>query len=258
MSNRKYTIGIIGNGVVGQAVASFFYDAKIYDKFKTRDPLAEVLAQDIIFICVPTPYNNGFDRSVLDDVFNNFNNLSDKIVVIKSTSLPGTADFYQAKFPQLKILFNPEFLSEKTAIQDFLKPDKQIVGYTNESQPIAELVLSLLPAAPYKKIMPAAAAELVKYAVNSFYATKVIFGNWLYDLSQSLGVDYNQLKEAFVADQRIFDSHFDVWHGGYRGFGGKCLPKDLKSIKDFTAARGMDAALLEVVDTLNQKYSEHS
>lgn len=258
MSNHKYTIGIIGGGVVGQAVAGFFNEVKIYDKFKSLDKIDDVLKQDIIFICVPTPYINGFDRSYLDDVFDNFKNLSDKIVIIKSTSLPGTTDFYQVKFPRLKILFNPEFLSEKTANQDFLKPDKQIVGFTDKSQAVSELVLSLLPEAPYKKTMPAASAELVKYAVNSFYATKVIFGNWLYDLSQSLGVDYDQLKEAFVADQRIFDSHFDVWHGGYRGFGGKCLPKDLKSIKDFSITRGVDAALLETVDTLNQKYSKSS
>jgi len=256
MSNSKYKIGIIGGGVVGQAMASFFDGAKLYDKFKSLDSIADVLAQDVIFVCVPTPYNNGFDRSVLDDVFGNFKDLSDKIIVIKSTSLPGTTDFYQEKFPRLKILFNPEFLSEKTAAEDFLKPDKQIVGYTDKSQPDAELVLSLLPSAPYKKIMPAKAAELVKYAINSFYATKVIFGNWLYDLSESLGVDYNQLKEAFVSDQRITDSHFDVWHGGYRGFGGKCLPKDLKSIKDFTTALGLDAALLEAVDEMNSKYKK--
>ncbi len=256
MSNQKYTVGVIGGGVVGQAVANFFGNAKVYDKFKQFDSLAEVLDQDVIFVCVPTPYQVGFDRSILDDVFSNFGNLSDKIIVIKSTTLPGTTDYYQEKFPKLKILFNPEFLTEKTAQNDFLKPDKQIVGHTAKSWEVAELVLSLLPPAPYKRILPAATAELVKYAINSYYATKVIFGNWLYDLAQSFGLNYNELKEAFVSDQRITDSHLDVWHGGYRGFGGKCLPKDLKSIKDFAQARGIDVALLEAVDALNQKYTQ--
>ncbi|MDZ4221794.1 MAG: hypothetical protein U1C18_02870, partial [Patescibacteria group bacterium] len=69
MSNQGRTIGIIGNGVVGKACASFFKGAKVYDKFNPIDPLEEVLEQEVIFVCVPTPYNQGFDRSILDEVF---------------------------------------------------------------------------------------------------------------------------------------------------------------------------------------------
>lgn len=255
MSNHNYTIGIIGGGVVGQAVAAFFKTAKIYDKFKPLDKIEDVLKQDLIFICVPTPYENGFDRSYLEDAFSHFKNFAEKIVVIKSTSLPGTTDYFQEQYPNLKVLFNPEFLTEKTAVYDFINPDKQLVGYTEKSQDVAQAVLEILPDAPYKKIMPAKAAELVKYAINSFYATKVIFGNLLYDIAESLGIDYADVKSAFVADKRIADSHFEVMHAGYRGFGGKCLPKDLKALRDFGEQQGVDASLLDVVDKLNQKYT---
>ena len=131
-----------------------------------------------------------------------------------------------------------------------------MVGYTLTSQGIAENVLDILPDAPYKKVLPAKAAELVKYAINSFYATKVIFGNLLYDVAESLGVDYADVKSAFVSDKRIADSHFEVMHGGYRGFGGKCLPKDLKALRDFGKDHGVDVSLLEKVDEINSKYKK--
>lgn len=256
MSNHKYTIGIIGGGFVGSAVASFFAGAKIYDKFKPVDALDEVLKRDLVFVCVPTPYDNGFDRSALDDVFAKIGSSGQNpMVVIKSTCVPGTTDYFQKQYPQLRILFNPEFLTQSTAEEDFKNPDKQLVGFTEQSRAVAQSVLDILPDAPYKTIMPAASAELVKYAVNSYYATKVIFGNMLYDLAEALGVDYNEVKAAFVADKRITDSHFDVLHGGYRGYGGKCLPKDLKALVELGKKQGVDVGLLEKVDEMNRKYT---
>ena len=257
MGDKQFTIGIIGGGVLGQAVASFFDKAKIYDKFKKFDVLDEVLGQDVIFVCVPTPYKNGFDRSYLDDVFLNFKNLNDtKIIVIKSTVIPGTTDYFQGKYKQHKVLFNPEFLTEKTAKEDFNNPDKQIVGFTSASKNVAEDILSILPKAPYQKTMPSKTSELLKYSINSFYANKVIFGNLLYDLCQSMDVDYNDLKEAFVSDKRIADSHFNVMHGGYRGYGGKCLPKDVKALIDFGNKQNVSATLLEAMDSLNNEYNK--
>lgn len=250
---------MIGAGIVGQAVASFFNGAKLYDKYKSMDTLDEVLDKDIIFVCVPTPYQNGFDRSILEEVFAQIGaDKKERIVVIKSTSAPGTTDYFQEMYPHLRVLFNPEFLTQKTAESDFRKPDKQLIGFTGRSRPLAESVLEILPDAPYKKIMPAPAAELVKYAINTFYAAKVVFGNMLYDLAVALQVDYGQVKEAFVSDQRITDSHFDVFAGGYRGYGGKCLPKDLLALVDFAKKRGVDIGLLEKVDEMNRKYRESS
>ncbi len=255
MSNQRYTIGIMGGGFVGSSVASFFDGVAVYDKFKPMDPLEDVLGRDVIFVCVPTPYENGFDRSALDDVFEKIGSINKpRIVVIKSTCAPGTTDYFQEKYAHLKVLFNPEFLTQATAEQDFKHPDKQLVGFTEASRDMAQVVLDMLPDAPYKKILPAASAELVKYGVNTYYATKVVFGNMLYDLCQSLGIDYSEVKEAFVSDKRIADSHFDVLYGGYRGFGGKCLPKDLLALVHFAKERGVDVGLLEKVDEMNNRY----
>ena len=209
MQNKAYTIGIIGAGFVGSAVASFFKNARVYDKFKPMDSFEEVMSRDVIFVCVPTPYNKGFDRSYLDEVFNEIAKYKkERLVVIKSTVIPGTTEYFQKQHPHLLILFNPEFLTQNTAEYDFSHPDKQIIGYTEKSKHIAEDVLSILPDAPYKKTMPSTSSELVKYAVNSYYASKVIFGNVLYDIASALGLDYEIVKQAFVSDKRICDSHF--------------------------------------------------
>lgn len=257
MIHKNYSIGVIGGGVVGQAVASFFGTVKVYDKFKEMDSFDEVSSQEVVFLCVPTPYANGFDKSALDESFERIaQSGKDPIVVIKSTVVPGTTEQYQKQYAKLRILFSPEFLTDKTAREDFLKPDKQLVGFTEESKLVADDILALLPDAPYKKTLSASAAELVKYGVNTYYATKVIFGNLLYDLSEKLGVSYDEVKEAFVSDQRIFDSHFDVWHGGYRGYGGKCLPKDMRALIDVAREHGVDARMLEAAEARNNELAK--
>lgn len=243
---------------MGQAMKRYFFEAKIYDKYHSQDSLEEVINRDIIFICVPTPYaaEAGFDLTEMNNVFNDLKSVKNKIVVIKSTVLPGTTANYQIQRPDLKILFNPEFLTEATAAEDFLYPDKQIVGYTEKSQDIAEEILRILPEAPYKKIMPAKEAEMVKYMINSYYAVKVIFANQIYDICRAGGIDYNLVKEAFIADKRVVDSHLDILHKGYRGFGGKCLRKDIYSLIDFAKQRGFDPKLLEVAKEINLTLNE--
>src|SRR3989344_6964400 len=98
------SIGIIGGGVVGQAVKSFYdgtTSVKVYDKFKTMNTWEETVAQDVIYICVPTPYDNGFDLSVVDEVLQKLSLEQGKIVVIKSTVIVGTTDALQLKYPNL-------------------------------------------------------------------------------------------------------------------------------------------------------------
>lgn len=250
---------MFGGGVLGGAMKKHFPEAKIYDKYHSADPLAEVKAQDVIFICVPTPYTTGkgFDPTELDDVFSNLADLQDKIVVIRSTVLPGTTAEYQKKYPALKILFNPEFLTEATSEQDFLHPDKQLVGYTPQSRAVAEEVLNLLPGAPYKKVLPSGEAEMVKYMVNCFYAVKVTFANQIYDICVAAGLNYETVKEAFAADKRVVNQHLEIFHKGYRGFGGKCLRKDIYSLIDFAEKLKVDPALLKAAKELNLKFNDN-
>ena len=181
---------------------------------------------------------------------------TEQIVVIKSTVAPGTTYAYQEKFPALNLIFNPEFLTEKTAAQDFAHPDKQLVGFTAKTGEYAQQVMKILPRAPYEKIIHARAAEMAKYAINCYYAFKVIFANTIYDLCQKLGVDYDQVREGLVNDKRIIDSHFDVTHGGYRGYAGKCLPKDVKTLVWFARQSQAPARLIETVIELNDKLKQ--
>ncbi len=256
---NKFSVGIVGGGAVGKAIAAYYGKVKVYDKYKDSDPIEEVAASDLIFVAVPTPHNNGQDLTEMDDAVaktvSHLVNPDKQIIIIKSTVVPGTTDNYQAKYSQANFIFNPEFLTEKTAIEDFAHPDKQLVGYTTKTKDLADQVLKILPSAPYQKIAPASIAEMAKYAINSYYAFKVIFANNIYDLCEKLEIDYHTVREGLAADSRIRNdnAHFDVLHAGYRGYDGKCLPKDLKSLVWLGQKLGLDLRLLEQVDKINER-----
>lgn len=251
-------IGVIGGGYVGGTVAKYYRESggevKVYDKFRTSDPLEEVLQQEYLFIAVPTDYNGkSIDLSAMEDAMQNASRSKARAVIIKSTIVPGTTEKFQKQYPDLKLVFNPEFLTEATAFQDFQYPDRQIVGYTPQSYNIAGEVLELLPLAPFAKIVPAAVAETAKYFGNAWFAVKVVFANQIYDLCEALGIDYNLVADCVGADRRIGRSHLDVWHGGYRGYGGKCLPKDARALISFAQSLGVDLELLKKVEELNKQ-----
>ncbi|MDP3741433.1 MAG: hypothetical protein Q8R08_03880 [bacterium] len=251
-------IGIIGGGYVGGTIASFYRETgaevKVYDKFKASDPLEEVLKQDYIFVAVPTNFNGqSIDLSNMDDAMANAAKSHAHAIIIKSTVVPGTTQKYQKQYPHLKIVFNPEFLTEETAYQDFKYPDRQIIGFTKESYGVAGEIMDLLPLAPYSKIIPSNAAEMVKYFGNTWFSLKVVFANQMFDLCEALGINYDLVKDGVGADRRIGRSHLDVWHGGYRGYGGKCLPKDTRALIKFAEDAGIDLKILKVAEEINKK-----
>ena len=256
-SLKDLKLGICGVGMVGGALRKYFENKGIkpflYDKGKNLGSLEEVNQVEIIFICVPTPFNKdkGFDLSFVEEACSNIE--GEKIVVIKSTVLPGTTEKLQKKYPQHKFLFNPEFLTELTADQDMNYPDRQIVGYTKQSYNVAGDIMQILPLAPFEKILPATEAELVKYFGNTWFSTKVVFANEFYDLCEKLGTDYNRIMEAAAADKRIGRSHLEVVHKNYRGYGGKCLPKDIRALIQFANHLGIDLNLLKMVEEINNK-----
>lgn len=249
-------IGIVGGGFVGSALKRYFekqgYDVKVYDKFKKSDPLGTVIGQDFIFIAVPTPYNGKIDLSAMDEAMKNVSEAKPgTAVVIKSTVIPGTTQRYQKLYPHLKMLFNPEFLTELSAENDFEKPDRQIVGHTLESRSVAERVMGILPPAQFSRIIDSSEAELIKYFGNNWLAVRVAYANHMYDICEKLGLDYDVVKECASADPRIGSSHLDIWRGGYRGYGGKCLPKDIRAMIAFADDLGLDLKLLKATEEIN-------
>ncbi|MCL5666526.1 MAG: hypothetical protein M1383_02040 [Patescibacteria group bacterium] len=260
METKK--IGIMGLGFVGGALMRYFKTRPVslflYDKYKKIGSVEEVNKADIVFICVPTPFldGKGFDLSAVKDAIGELQGA--KIVVIKSTILPGTTENLQKTFPRHKFLFNPEFLREVSPYEDLIRPDRQILGSTKESQAAAKEVMGLLPKAPFEKIMPATEAETVKYMANSFLALKVVFANEFYDICKEIGIDYALVKEAVVKDPRIGDSHFDVGHGGYRGYGGSCFPKDVNAILQLAEDKKVRVSLLNAMRKANKELLEES
>jgi len=253
-------IGIIGAGYVGSSIKHHYKDAKIWDKYvQTPNTHEEVLAQPFIFLCLPTPYSKskkpgvyrGADISAIEE--NLAKIPSGRVAILKSTMPPGTTDYFQKKFPKIKILFSPEFLTAAYAKEDFAYPDKQILGYTNsETKKIAEQIMPILPRAQ-SLILPAVEAELIKYMLNTYYAHKVVFANQIYDVCKKLGANYSNVKLGFTFDKRVNDSHFDVLHGGFRGYAGACLPKDIKTFVQFAKEQGIDLKLHKVVDRVNEQ-----
>ena len=247
-------IGIIGIGVLGGTVKSYYErDREVfcYDKYKNIGSIKEVNKADLIFICVPTSRgkNDECNISIVDEAIGCIT--GSKIIVIKSTVLPFTTDEFQKKYSRHKLLFNPEFLTERRAHIDFRLPKLQIIGYTDYSKVVAEIVLETLPSAPFSKVIPAAAAEMFKYVRNCYLATKNSFFNQIYDLCQQTNIDYSFIKECAEADPWIGPEHLNIWQDNKRGYNGKCLPKDTEAFLMWAKANNIDLSLLRLVIEFN-------
>ncbi|MFZ2803664.1 MAG: hypothetical protein WA001_00415 [Patescibacteria group bacterium] len=252
-------ISIMGTGMVGGALDRFFktqnLEAGLYDPPKGLSDASVLSDADVIFVAVPTPYyldGSGFDESFLRAALDAIP-VAGKTVVLKSTILPGTTERFQALYPQHRILFNPEFLTETTVDFDMQNPNRQIVGFTSQSRRDAELVMGLLPRAPFEKIVPATAAEAVKYFGNAFYALKVAYANQMFDVCAKLDIEYDLVKDCAKAEPMVGPNHLEIFHKGYRGYGGKCLPKDTRSIIQLGDSLGVDLSLLKAAETYNNE-----
>lgn len=225
-------VAIFGLGVVGSALDNWLcrnHEIRRRDPaLHMHDPIDDV---EMAFVCVPTPSREADGALDLEAVEVALRSLDEEApgqapVVIRSTLWPGATDGLQATYPAHPILYVPEFLTEATATEDQLFPSRHIIGVTETSRPLATPVLELLAEPDFFEVMPARAAEVTKLATNAFYATKVTFFNQLFELCARLGVDYEQVRRCMEMDPMAAAQHMDVHHGGYRGFGGKCLPKD--------------------------------
>lgn len=253
-------IGIVGSGIVGSSLINWFRDKSpiIYDRGRNKKNLGRLQKEaELIFVCVPTPYGKrGYDDYAVYDVMSKLLKYPGKVIVIKSTVLPGTTEKLQTIYPMHTFLFNPEFLTEKNHVKDFMFPDRQIIGTTEKSIALADVIMKMLPHAPYERIMNASTAEMIKYAGNTFLALKITYANQLFDICSLIGIDYELVRDGMGADPRIGKSHTSIWMDGERGYSGMCLPKDSKALIDFAHAHGTILELLNTMDRLNGQYQK--
>ena len=254
-------VGIIGNGFVGGAIAHGFSPAatancqvRVYDKSpdRTVNSLEETVNEsDYIFVSVPTPMDKSgvINLEYVRNAFKSIeevNNRKDNVVILKSTVVPGTTDDLQVSYPKLNIIFNPEFLTERSARLDFINQNRIVLGGDKENVNNVEDLYTSRFKSCYIIKTDFKTAELIKYFSNIFFAVKVSFANEMKLVCDTIGADWITAVEAFVADGRVGDSHLNVpGPDGKFGFGGSCFPKDINAFMSFADSIGVSVNTIE-------------
>ena len=244
-------IGIIGNGFVGNSIAFGFsptHEIRIHDKDPKRNmnTIEEVLDCDYIFVAVPTPMHEDGSISLavvekaLQEISDN-NKKRNNVVILKSTMIPGSTNNFAKQFPKLNIVFNPEFLTERTAKLDFLTQARIVLGGPKRLTKRVAKIFEERFMHCYIIETDAITAELIKYMNNVFFASKVSIMNEMKMMSDAIGADWKLALKGFAADQRIGDSHLHVpGPDGRMGFGGSCFPKDINAFMSMADDLGVD------------------
>lgn len=263
----KLKLGIIGHGFVGTAVDNGFdknVDKFIVDINKNNNTIQDLVEYNpsIVFICVPTPQQESHedvDISIAREVLIELEQQNYKgIIVIKSTITPQHLIQFKKQFNKLKIIYNPEFLTEANSLQDFIDPNMQILGgkwKDCEAVEKAYIRHSSVKIVPTFKV-DLITASLIKYTINSWLATKVIFFNELRELfdASSSHSSWSQFTDMLTRDPRIGDSHLKVpGPDGKKGFGGHCFPKDTNALIYYAKLKGVDLSILKQAIKKNNK-----
>ena len=222
----------------------------VYDKdpLKSVDSLDDVVNKsDFIFVSVPTPSNK--DGSIsLDILYACISEIEDAlkdnspVVLVRSTVVPGTCEDIQSKFPKLRIVFNPEFLTERSATFDFLSQTRYILGGNGkDTSEVADLYKDRFGESIAIIETNFQTAELIKYVCNIYFATKVSFLNEMKLISDSIDADWEKVIEGFIRYGRVGSSHTNVpGPDGKLGFGGSCFPKDIQALINFAEKNNLD------------------
>lgn len=254
-------IGIVGFGFVGSALASVITDKsriiKIDPKLNTNiDDLAN-FKPHLTFICLPTPMsdNGTQDISSLTSVLNEIKEADiDTTIVIKSTISPDNLK----KLLKINndLILNPEFLREKFANEDMRNSKFILIGKRIENYQILKdfYTISTICNAEDFYITDIATASLIKYSINSYLATKVIFFNELKNIfnESESSEDWENVIKIISSDERIGSSHMMVpGHDNRHGFGGACFPKDTKALYEYSKKIKKEFSLLNKAITIN-------
>lgn len=255
----KLNIAIIGHGFVGKAVDYGFpsqnCDKYIVDPKHGMDITALPQNMDYSFVCVPTPMgeDGSIDSSIIESVVSYLLTNNTGIIIVKSTVTPEILK----KFENSRVVYNPEFLTEKSANEDFVNPFMHIFGghplFTQRVEELYKFYSICKPCPTYH--MTTIEASFVKYGINSFLATKVLWFNQFYDIIQKENANYGKIISAITSDSRVGRSHTTVpGFDGKRGYGGSCFPKDTLAFVKYAKTLKNDFSVLEKVIAENNKY----
>jgi len=248
---------IIGNGVVGRATAKALGIKHHFDLKESNITLEEGAKKLFCFICLPTPTDEKSrqdkSRAQIASYIEQLKEYGGRnIFVIRSTILPGTCRALAEQFGVM-VVSNPEFLCEATWEEDAVKPRMIVVGADDIPSKTAVVNLWKPVKSKIRVETDTVTAETLKYAFNTFYVTKVVWANQLFDMCEKNGADYETIHKALHTHPEGSKNHFTILHKGGRGAGGKCLPKDLKAFAKYSSSK-----LLKLVDELNDDYLHKS
>jgi UDPglucose 6-dehydrogenase len=224
--------------------------------------LADAVRQSlVVFIAVGTPQGNDgradlkYVREVARSIAEHLN--SYKVIVTKSTVPAGTGQMireiveeHKAEEHPFSVASNPEFLREGSAIEDFLRPNRVVIGTEDEQSAaiLKDLYAPLYLIETPFVVTSVVAAEVIKYASNAFLATKISFINEIADLCESLGADVHAVARGMGLDKRIGPKFL---HPG-PGYGGSCFPKDTRAVLELARDRGIDLGIVDAVIRVNE------
>lgn len=275
-------VAIVGYGYVGKGMNKIFEGSKIYDPYFR--PLhggvevnlvewsrKDINACDLAIVCVPTPPQGIAEQSIPDEqseflsvdtsiVEEVISWLETPLILIKSTVPPGTTDRLKQKYGK-RICFSPEYMGEGGYYIPANYPDPTnpmqhsfmiIGGEQKDCDRIFDIFIERMGPAKQYYSCSATEAELIKYMENTWIATKVTFANTWYDICQLFGASYHNVRHGWALDPRVDSMHTAVFPDK-RGFGGKCLPKDLHGIVAAARSKKCIPGLLQEVWYANQK-----
>jgi len=255
-----YKISLIGIGFVGSAMLKSFQlkgvDVIGYDKFKNGGigSLEECLESDICFMALPTVFNEQLNQYDKKPIYENCEIMQEKgykgVIVIKSTVEPETTKILSRKFKGLKFIHNPEFLTARTAFEDFHYQSHIVIGVGENCCEEDGILVKDFFAKHYQNteisVCTSDESESMKIFVNCFYSVKVQFFNELYLSCKNIGCDYNRVKELMLKNGWINPMHTDVpGSDGQLSYGGLCFPKDTNALNQFMKNKDIPNKVLD-------------
>jgi UDPglucose 6-dehydrogenase len=282
MNLKETAIGVVGNGVLGQAVVRGLVEhvdeVRAHDIMPERSThsLDDVFECDIVFICLPTPSadNGDCDTTAIDEllawIIERRQGRNQPMLVLRSTVQVGytrkAAMGLKAGGIKPAIVHNPEFLTARCAVIDYHTPSRHVIGGVmefGESRIVCAELMDFynarFPGVPVFNAFTSEETEAIKLGCNAFFFTKVVFFNAMKRLCENIGMNWEHVRAGMLTDGRIGHSHTIVpGPDGQYGVGGQCLPKDTLNLAstldmlELTHEGDMLAAVLECNDKLRQ------